>query len=598
MKNKFQYILVFAILVFGLAGCEEEPSLGGLPDESEVSFTITQGEDAFHWVVENTSTATGVASFNFGNGTRKTAEKATVYYPRAGEYTITMTLITEGGVVEHQKIHPQESTDLDFFKADIFQFLTGGKSKTWVLNKGAVGHLGQADEIKKGGFPANGIAYDSQWAASPGQKAGDKFNCYDDKITFNLDEAFSVKYENNGQSLIRYNVLKEGNRGKFYTNELNPEAHIEGAKYEFRVDYTPPENATWDISEDDAGNYYLGLPDGPKGEPMFPIYDVGAKDNRYKILSYNKSMITLGAVAPVDGLVFQIKLIEEGFAPEAPKFEIVAEQNAENKYLYNFSLKIDANSPSAVNKVSWDFIEEAVPGRVDAAVEYEFVFPKGSHGVTAIVVDEWGLTHTAEYVVTFAEDHPKYIFSLPGTVTYHDFNGAEMKEAPVLMAHGATEIVDNPLVKFPNISSKVLKATKHAGGDGYGNAYITLPEGSEFDPEKGVFRYKVYGKRGTVIRAHLYDKNAPEFWNKYNLNFEYKIKRDNTWEFVEFDLSKVDGYDREKFFYVIKEEGKEDVNVPLIFNDITFFINPGNQSETTVYFDDFQGPHVTGILSK
>lgn len=64
------------VVVLAVNACEpqmaDKPEIGAAPTADQLNFTITPGSDAFNFVIENTSSVTGIASWDFGNGTKAT----------------------------------------------------------------------------------------------------------------------------------------------------------------------------------------------------------------------------------------------------------------------------------------------------------------------------------------------------------------------------------------------------------------------------------------------------------------------------------------------------------------------------------------------
>ena len=90
--EKYKYITritgILAILLVMVA-CEpqmaDKPDIGLPPTADQLNFTITPGSDAFHCVITNTSSVTGIPSWDFGNGTKGTGTSNTVVYSLPGD---------------------------------------------------------------------------------------------------------------------------------------------------------------------------------------------------------------------------------------------------------------------------------------------------------------------------------------------------------------------------------------------------------------------------------------------------------------------------------------------------------------------------------
>ncbi len=189
---------IFAILLV-MISCEpqllDKPDIGLPPSADDVSFTITPGADAFTWVITNTSSVTGIATWDFGNGNKGSGESQTVKYQIEGTYPVTLTLVTRGGTGSMTQNHVQTQTDFTIFTDPVYVNLSGGSAaingKTWVIDAESQGHLGV------GPVGGNGLEW---WSAAPFVKSGT--GAYDDEITFKIDQ-FVVTYDNKGKSYVK-----------------------------------------------------------------------------------------------------------------------------------------------------------------------------------------------------------------------------------------------------------------------------------------------------------------------------------------------------------------------------------------------------------
>ena len=97
-----QKIFGLAALILTMFACapqiDDTVDIGQAPTEDQLDFSITPGTSAFKFVLSNTSKITGMATWDLGNGTKSTEASPTVTYSLPGEYTVTLTLVTRGGV--------------------------------------------------------------------------------------------------------------------------------------------------------------------------------------------------------------------------------------------------------------------------------------------------------------------------------------------------------------------------------------------------------------------------------------------------------------------------------------------------------------------
>ncbi len=119
MKNKILKSIntgVITLLILSvtlLYSCKKETvyTLGPVPTDSQVTIEKTAGADANHWILKNTSTVTGIAYWDLGNGAMVSGNEVTVFYPDVDSYTIVLTLVTSGGVATSSITHAQTVAD-------------------------------------------------------------------------------------------------------------------------------------------------------------------------------------------------------------------------------------------------------------------------------------------------------------------------------------------------------------------------------------------------------------------------------------------------------------------------------------------------------
>jgi len=550
------------------------------PTAEEMDFIISPGEDAFHFTLENLTTLSGIntVKWDLGNGSTDEGNSVVAYYPLSGTYEITLTITaTDGSTGVKTSTIEQTETDYSIFTDPKYLFLSGGSEdldgKTWVLDSLEAGHIGL------GSLDGDGLDY---WSVEPMEKASVGV-FYDDKITFNIN-GFSAVYENHGQSYVRTFRATDPH----YSN-----GYEDGGDYV--VDYTP-EPGTWSISEKD-GVAYLYL----KGEtPLFPIFDVGAFDNEYRILSIEENKMELVAKNEED-FAWHIQLIPEGYVKPVVTFDLLVADNAEVN-TYDFSLaNVVIPTGESIGDITWNLGEgdEYISSDYNEVVSHTYM-RKGPYTVSVSVETSAG-TFTANQTITVTDHHPDYEeFLLDEMVVYSDFSEVEL--APVLGEDCSVSIVDNPDVIYPNKSSKVAYYSKDQ--QAWANANMTLPAGYRFDLRlQSTFKLKVYGEAGDVVLLKL--ENTDNGGNAWQTGAElrYTIQSDNTWEVVEYNFEGV---------------GTADLSwdpglVPLMASDITtddryshdfynilrIMLNPDieNDQAHSFYFDDLAGPHVEGIKS-
>ncbi|MCY1721062.1 PKD domain-containing protein [Prolixibacteraceae bacterium Z1-6] len=582
MKNKiyFKLLSVFTLLV--LFSCEPfmdenpESSINLPPDASEMDFSITLGDDDYHYKVELVSpnvSGVYVVTFDLGNGSVVKEESATAYYPMPGDYNITMTITTNGGSTSISKIHTTTATDYSIFTDEKYVALSGGatasQGKTWVVDSLTLGHFGIG--------PAGGN-WPEWWAASALQKTNS--GAYDDEFVFNIN-GFSFEFNNNGDSYVK-------DYRKDNPNYSNP-VELYGEP-DCKVDYTPA-SATWSIVTKDDGDYIVITSE----TPAFFGFDYGAVGGEYRIEELSENFLHLSCIGG-DGNRWYNKLIPAGYERPSIEWEFAVTEGAEVNS-YDVSLNI-VNVPvgESIEKFVVDFGDGNVVETADANEVISVTYMRaGTYVVTVTATTSLGdLVKTTSVVV--ANHHPDYEeFILNEIIMYADFS--EVTLAPVNGENCSVAVVDNPDRTYPNKSAKVGFYSKT--DNEWANANMKLPSGYRFDlRQKSVIKLKVFGKAGDVVLLKF--ENTDRGGNAWQTGAEltYTIQQDNTWEVVEYDFAGVGaGWDW------TGDQFTSDITTDDRFNNgfydiIRIMLNPGNGSGThEFYFDELAGPHVEGIKS-
>ena len=206
MKNKFKLLSLFSLLVIlGLTSCQkEEYSFGSMktPTGLVLTTTVTGVDNA-----NPAGNGTGLVAINvkatdaitykidFGDGNTQMVPSGVVTYkyttPGTSDYNVNVTAIGTGGIVSNitKKITVFVAFEIP---TAIVTALTGGSSKTWVTDKGAVGHFGVG--------PANEFA-PIWYAATPDSREA---CAYDDEISFSKDanNNISMDLDNKGTTFV------------------------------------------------------------------------------------------------------------------------------------------------------------------------------------------------------------------------------------------------------------------------------------------------------------------------------------------------------------------------------------------------------------
>ncbi len=577
--NKKHFIYIFLIGIF-IASCEpeviEKKELGKAPDSTQLSFTIEQGEDAFHYVITNTSSINGIANWDFGNGSKATGDSATVYYPLAGTYTVTLSLYTETGSASVSKELEQTETDFSIFDDPKFTNISGGADdldgKTWVIDSLSKGHYGVG--------PADGVGTE-WWSADPLAKSG--AHSYDDELTFLLTD-FVVKYENNGKSFVKDFRVDD-------SNYSNPVAGPGGD--DFVVDYTP-KDGTWMIQTIDEVDY-LSL---NGSTPLFPTFDTGG-DRMYKIIELTENRLEISTIGGDESRWHYI-LIPKGYVPPTITYTLNHSEGTDNEFTFSLS-DVDIPEGESINEVQWDFGDGSdVYTTSDYTEQVNHTYMrKGTYPV--VVTLKTSLGDLVENLsLDVANNNSAYEeFLLDAMVMYNDFGETALQPVQADAAGGTAsiEIVENPdKSMYPNRSSNCAFFSKE--NTQWANAYLQLPTGYRFDLEdRHTFKFMVYGAANDTILFKLENTDlGGDAWKTGTHDFKYIIKESNTWEIATFDMAGIGaGFDWTGEIFTSDVTTDPNFNHGY-YNVLRIMIQPGNANgEYSFYFDSLAGPHMEGL---
>jgi hypothetical protein len=569
---------ILAILLM-VSACEpqlaDKPDIGLPPTADQLDFTITPGSTDFKYVMTNTSSVTGIASWDLGNGTKSSQATSIGTYPLPGTYTITMTLVTRGGVATISKNLTTTKTDFSVFDNPITLALSGGFSavdgKTWAIDSMAKGHM------SVGPAGSDGTSW---WMANPLEKSAAKV-LYDDLITFKLN-GLVVTYVNHGQSFVKGPRITD----PAYSNPVSTTG-------DWAVDYPNPQPGSW-IVETRGTKNILKL-SGPT--PIFPIYDSGAKDGEYEIVSVDENFLDL-LCTDIEGNAWRTKLIRAGYVRPTITYTVNATEGVDNEVSCSVT-GYSIPDGQSVSGITWNFGDntpEVTTGK-DEVVHHTYM-RHGSYTVTAKLATSLG-TLTGTKVITLLNDNSAYIpYLLDMMVVYNDFS--EVQVYPVVGENCGVTIEDNPLKEIPNRSSKVAFYTKT--NNEWANAFMKLGPGYRFDlRQQHTFSILVYGKAGdkVLLKLENTDKGGDAWQTGTELT--YTIQQPNKCELATYDFSGADvhpGAEGWKWWPdpVSYDVVADDYYNHEFYNIIRIMLNPGVGTEThSFFFDELSGPHVEGI---
>ncbi len=191
-------ILIASFLVLGVTflipSCNPETgALGELPDKSEIQFDITQdftADPGGNTVIMTNQTPGVTLTWDYGTG-RSNKKVETVKYAFKGDYTINITAVTKGGIVNLDPVTITVTDDnLSYVDDPLWNLLSGGvgSSKTWITDDGnyglALGPLAYADPSVEQEFEN----YTPNWEpdGNPPESTDENVG-YGSTMTFSLD---------------------------------------------------------------------------------------------------------------------------------------------------------------------------------------------------------------------------------------------------------------------------------------------------------------------------------------------------------------------------------------------------------------------------
>lgn len=197
MKKYINKVLFTLVTLVTISGCsEKEYALGDLAAPTDLAITTQLvGQDATHpngdgsGNVIITLTAKNALSYKIDYDANDAVELVhlptgtiTKKYTTLGLNTYRITAVAYGKGGTSSTVTKEIKVQSDFtVSADILTSLTGGTSKTWVVEKDVPGHFGVG--------PWGGVNGPEWWSAPPNDKAG-CCNCfYTAKFTFSKNAA-------------------------------------------------------------------------------------------------------------------------------------------------------------------------------------------------------------------------------------------------------------------------------------------------------------------------------------------------------------------------------------------------------------------------
>ena len=280
MKSIFKSSLALVVLGALFFSCapldRDDYHLGQAVSESQLSFSASPSASSPNIIVlKNTSSVPGVALWDLGNGTNAKGDEVSVPYPFKGEYTVSMSLYTQGGSATISKVVSISDDDYGLLDTPGFNALTGGaaavEGKTWVFARYTKGHFGVGDV--NAAPETNGPAW---WQCDPNGKDG--CSLYENEYTF-IQKGTKLIWKNQGYIYTNENGM----------NHLGIAGTPNAAVGDFDVPYVPADNLTFSLDED---NGVLNL----SGGAFFGFY-TGVSEYRIIRLTEDEMYVWCGSAA-------------------------------------------------------------------------------------------------------------------------------------------------------------------------------------------------------------------------------------------------------------------------------------------------------------
>lgn len=588
-----KYILYLFLPVMLLFACDpQEDGLTefGTPDPSQLKFDIIK-VDTWNFKVVNTSSIDGIAQFYINDAlVSQKSDTISILQKKAGEYSVSMTLFTRGGMVASGKqtfvvTQDAPAPPFDYANDPFSKTLTKGSTRTWVLNAEEKGHLGVGSTDNAG---------PNWWSANPWEKNAHPI--YDDEFTFALtNRVYTV--DTKGQTHVGHAGGDEGRTGTYYG------ANFWSDQYDEDVPVTDSKRGTitWSIESVvvngvtkykivfDRPSAVLGYDMGSfNGERIYEVIDWKA-DEKISVRTKDKDgNYRYGILMPKD---------LQSYA----QFNVSATATGvENEYSIKVADLVLVPLNLAVEKITVDFGDGDVPATLaDANATVKHTYMRKGDYVVTLTVKAKGKEYTATKTVNIANFHSSYVpYLLDNMVMYQDFGQTSL----VAMGFdksgndGSIINVSNPnATKYPNRSANVGLYTKI--NSQWANAFLKLPAGYRFNLTKQTkFKLLVYGTAGDKVLLKL--ENTDRGGNAWQTGAElrYTIQKSNTWEIAEFDFKGVGaGFDWTGDIFT------SDITTDSKFNDgfyniIRIMYKDGDNGGTySFHLDDLAGPHVEGL---
>jgi len=293
MKKISYLVCIIFITVWSCK--EDEPELGSAPSISEATFSYTPSIQSNN-IINFTANTSGIAIWDFGNGSKAQGKNVSAIYPLKGDYTITLSVFSKGGNVSNKQSINIPNNDFTLLEDSMYYWLTGGinnpDGKTWVIDSNNIGHFGVTFSATSefGKKPKD-------YVASPNDAAG--VGMYNDRYTFKL-AGFAYEMKTRGDIYVH-----SDHQNTFNSTRANaPGQH-------FTADYPNQLNENWNLTFEAGSDTTITFSSGS-------FLGMSTDVLTYQILSLSKNEMNVRYLHKGNpNLAWYLRLIPEGHVPSS-----------------------------------------------------------------------------------------------------------------------------------------------------------------------------------------------------------------------------------------------------------------------------------------
>ncbi|RQP19491.1 MAG: hypothetical protein EAS52_02085 [Parapedobacter sp.] len=260
------------ITILPLHGCKEEKySLGSIP---AADFEIQSGDDPNTMVFVNSTPGTSIAYWETSTGQKFKGDNVSARFTFEGEYDVTLTAVTPGGIATVTKRVTISQSDPTACNPDrALGFIAGCTEKVWRYNPEA------------GAFKVGDQGPDSGnwWASGTGEVTGRACE-FNDEFTFKFDPEGTFIYDNKGDFFADGYLGSASTSCEPASNLTGNQAAWNSGTFKFSVTEGTGINGLGQLRLDGRGAH-IGVkkahnggetPEGPAGESV--TYDIIAME--------------------------------------------------------------------------------------------------------------------------------------------------------------------------------------------------------------------------------------------------------------------------------------------------------------------------------